>query len=247
MLLLCNQEQRISSESHEPLPDREMKDSVETFTVNGVTFEMVRVNGSSFRMGATAYNDEEPAHYENVPAFYIGRTEVTQALWKAVMGNNPSYFKGDTHPVERVSWYDCQEFVERLSGLTGCDFRLPTEAEWEFAARGGNRSRRYFFSGSDDVDKVAWYDENSCSMTHPVARKLANELGLYDMSGNVWEWTSDNYSFDYNSPRNSFHKVFRGGCWYNSPTNCHVAFRFCHSPEKSYDNIGLRLAMSVEG
>lgn len=182
MLLLCNQEQRISSESHEPLPDREMKDSVETFTVNGVTFEMVRVNGSSFRMGAMAYNDEEPAHYENVPAFYIGRTEVTQALWKAVMGNNPSYFKGDTHPVERVSWYDCQEFVERLSGLTGCDFRLPTEAEWEFAARG-------------------------------------------------------------NSP----HKVFRGGCWYNSPTNCHVAFRFCHSPEKSYDNIGLRLAMSVEG
>lgn len=243
MVLFCLGGQHVSAQTFQSPSVAQQKDSVEVFDVNGVTFEMVWVKAGTLRMGGTVYKDEEPVHYEWVPSFSIGRTEVTQALWAAVMGTNPSYFKGDTRPVERVSWNDCQEFIKRLSSLTGRQFRLPDEKEWEFAARGGNQSHRFFFSGSDDVDLVAWYDENSCSMTHPVAQKRANELGLYDMSGNVWEWTSDNYSFDYNSPRNSSHRVLRGGCWYNAPTNCHLAFRFCHAPEQKYDNVGLRLAL----
>lgn len=191
--------------------------NVETFNVNGVSFDMVRVDGGSYQMGSySGDSDEQPVHSEYVGTFYIGKTEVTQALWAAVMGNNPSSFRGDTRPVENVSWYDCQEFVERLSRLTGRVFRLPTEAEWEFAARGGTRSRGYTYSGSDDVYRVAWYTENSGSTTHPVAQKLDNELGIYDMSGNVWEWCSDNYSSNYSSPRNSSFRVGRGGSWCNA-------------------------------
>ncbi|MDE6279231.1 MAG: formylglycine-generating enzyme family protein [Paramuribaculum sp.] len=218
--------------------------NVESFTVNGVTFEMVRVDGGSFMMGSySGANDEQPVHSETVSTFYIGKTEVTQALWAAVMGNNPSYFRGETRPVEQVSWYDCQEFVERLSRLTGRIFRLPTEAEWEFAARGGTRSRGYTYSGSDDVYRVAWYAENSGATTHPVAQKLDNELGLYDMSGNVWEWTSDNYSSNYNSPRNSSNRVARGGSWGNSAPGCRVASRYFNSPGNRDADVGLRLAL----
>jgi len=152
---------------------------------------MVFVEGGTFMMGATseqesdAFDWEKPAHRVTLSDFYIGKYEVTQAQWKAVMGSNPSYFKGDNLPVERVSWGDCQEFIRKLNERTGLTFRLPTEAEWDYAARGGNRSRGYKYSGSDDPDEVAWYWDNSGIKTHPVGQKRANELGLYDMSGNV--------------------------------------------------------------
>lgn len=202
--------------------------NVESFSVNGVTFEMVRVDGGSYQMGSyTGESDEQPVHTETVGTFYIGKTEVTQRLWAAVMGNNPSNFRGENLPVEMVSWYDCQEFVDRLSRLTGRVFRLPTEAEWEYAARGGNKSRGYTYSGSEDVYRVAWYTENSGGTTHPVGQKLDNELGIFDMSGNVWEWCSDNYSSNYSSPRNSSYRVNRGDGWNNSATYCRVANRSC--------------------
>ncbi|MDE6339121.1 MAG: formylglycine-generating enzyme family protein [Muribaculaceae bacterium] len=187
--------------------------------------------------------DEQPVHNETVGTFYIGKTEVTQRLWTAVMGSNPSYFRGENLPVENVTWFDCQEFVERLSRLTGRIFRLPTEAEWEYAARGGDKSRGYKYSGSDDLYRVGWYTENSGSTTHQVGQKLDNELGLFDMSGNVWEWCSDNYSNNYNSPRNSSNRVYRGGSWGNIPINCRVARRISNAPDSCNSLIGLRLAL----
>lgn len=192
---------------------------VETFTVNGVTFEMVKVDGGA------------------ISPFYIGKTEVTQRLWYAVMGSNPSKFIGDNNPVERVSWYDCQEFVERLSRLTGRNFRLPTEREWEYAAKGGNKSRGYEYSGSNDLYRVAWYEENSNGMTHPVGQKLDNELGIYDMSGNVWEWCSDC------SDSSCSYRVFRGGGWFSYASSCRVARRSYNAPGDRGVDLGLRLAL----
>lgn len=216
----------------------------ETFTVNGVTFEMVKVPGGSFQMGSySQYSNEQPVHTEVVGTFYIGKTEVTQRLWSAVMGNNPSRFRGENMPVENVSWYDCQEFVERLSRLTGRIFRLPTEAEWEYAARGGQKSRGYEYSGSNDIYRVAWYTDNSGETTHPVAQKLDNELGIYDMSGNVWEWCSDSYSSSYSSPCNSSDRVLRGGSWHSNAVYCRVANRHNYSPGNRSGIFGLRLAL----
>lgn len=217
---------------------------IETFNVNGVPFEMVRVEGGTFSMGSySGESDEQPVHSETVGTFYIGKTEVTQRLWSAVMGSNPSNFRGENLPVENVSWFDCQEFVDRLSRLTGRIFRLPTEAEWEYAARGGNKSRNYTYSGSNDLYRVAWYTENSGSTTHPVGQKLDNELGIFDMSGNVWEWCSDNYSSSYSQPRNSSNRILRGGSWCNNASYCRVAYRGYNTPGCRYNYLGLRLAL----
>ena len=165
-----------------------------TYNVNGVDFTMIRVEGGSYMMGATAeqgsdaWDWEQPAHQVTLSSYCIGQTEVTQALWQAVMGYNPSYFSGNLqYPVEKVSWNDCQLFISRLNQLTGLCFRLPTEAEWEFAARGGNKTLGWKYSGGNDIDVVAWYIDNAGESTHQVATMSANELGLYDMSGNVWE------------------------------------------------------------
>ena len=229
---------------------------IKTFYANGVPFEMVEVRGGTFRMGATseqgcdAYDWEKPVHSVTLSGYYIGKTEVTQALWKAVMGSNPSYFKGDDLPVECVSWDDCQEFIRKLNSLTGQHFRLPTEAEWEFACRGGNNSLGYKYSGSDNIDNVAWYDGNSGDKTHPVATKSANELGIYDMSGNVWEWCCDWYG-DYTSgaltnpkgPESGSDRVDRGGCWGYVVGGCRSSNRGSYYPTDRNNGLGLRLAL----
>lgn len=233
--------------------------SIETITVNGVSFNMVKVEGGTFIMGATseqgydAYDNEKPAHRVTLSTYYIGETEVTQALWTAVMGSNPSLCKGDALPVERVSWDDCQAFINKLNSLTGRNFRLPTEAEWEYAARGGNKSRGYKYSGSNDLGSVAWYEDNSGRKTHAVKTKLPNELGLFDMSGNVWEWCQDYYMGSYSSsaqtnpsgPSSGSFRVYRGGSWYFNATRCRVAYRDCYTPTNagSYNNLGFRLAL----
>ena len=220
-----------------------------TFTVNGVSFTMIAVKGGSYTMGCTSEqvadceNDEKPAHNEYVSDFMIGETEVTQALWQAVMGSNPSYFTGDMQrPVEKVSWDDCQTFIRKLNQLTGENFRLPTEAEWEYAARGGNKSKGYKYSGSNNVGIVAWYDGNSGNTTHRVKTKQPNELGIYDMSGNVWEWCQDKWCSDYNSPRDYSIRVLRGGSCYGFAWGVRVSYRSDNYPGFRGDNFGLRLA-----
>lgn len=218
--------------------------TIETITVNGVSFKMIKVDGGTYMMGSNdGDSDEKPVHSETVATFQIGETEVTQALWKAVMGSNPSNFVGDNLPVEQVSWDDCQTFIKKLNQLTGKTFRLPTEAEWEYAARGGQKSNGYVYSGSNNIGDVAWYTSNSGSKTHLVAQKKANELGLYDMSGNVWEWTSDYYSSNYSSSRNSSDRVFRGGSWYYNASCCRSAYRNHYAPGNRNNRIGLRLAL----
>ena len=227
------------------------------FTVNGVTFKMIYVEGGTFTMGCTSeqgsdcYENEEPPHYVTVSDFCMGETEVTQALWKAVMGNNPSFFKGDNLPVEQVSWTDCYEFIRKLNQLTGKSFRLPTEAEWEYAARGGNKSKGYKYAGGNNIGNVAWYEDNSGSKPHPVNTKLQNELGLCDMSGNVWEWCSDwygNYSGSAQTnpigPSTGTDRVYRGGGWNIFARCCRISFRYYTSPDYRKNCLGFRLALS---
>ena len=229
----------------------------EEFNVNGVTFKMVTVDGGTFTMGATAeqgsdFNaNERPVHDVSLSNYKIGQTEVTQELWQAVMGSNPSNFIGDLQrPVDKVSWNDCQSFITKLNQLTGKSFRLPTEAEWEFAARGGKLSQGYKYSGRNAVDDVAWFVDNSESTTHPVGAKSPNELGLYDMSGNVFEWCQDwygNYSGDSQinpaGPASGTYRICRGGGWNYSDNYCRVSYRSYHSMTSKYDRIGLRLAL----
>ncbi|MCI6473929.1 MAG: formylglycine-generating enzyme family protein [Bacteroidales bacterium] len=241
--------------------------------VNGVRFNMVKVDGGTFTMGATAEqqnpeDDEKPVHQVSLSSYYIGETEVTQALWNAVMGNNPSKFRGDNLPVDSVSWYDCQDFIRKLNSLTGKKFRLPTEAEWEFAARGGNKRKGTQYSGSNKIHKVAWYcinsgdkylqnnfiyselEKNNCK-SHKVKTRIANELGIYDMSGNVCEWCQDWYGA-YNSnaqtnPTGSLSgtdRVFRGGSWISYMWICRLSNRENLSPDTRYAYIGFRLALS---
>ena len=227
-----------------------------TFTVRGVTFKMIYVEGGTFTMGATpeqgedAYGDEKPAHEVTLSDYYIGETVVTQALWKAVMGNNPSRFKGENLPVEWISWHDCKEFISKLNALTGKNFRMPTEAEWEYAARGGSKSRGYKYSGSNRLGDVAWYEDNSGGKTHEVGYKRPNELGLYDMSGNVWEWCSDWYGA-YSSasqtnpkgPDSGTYRVFRGGCRFNFARYCRCSDRNYNDPDERGNGDGLRLCL----
>ena len=225
------------------------------YTVNGVSFKMIAVKGGTFTMGATpeqtgANSNETPTHSVTLSDYYIGETEVTQELWSAVMGSNPSNFTGNMQrPVETVSWNDCQTFISKLNELTGETFRLPTEAQWEYAARGGNKSNGFLYSGSNTIDEVAWYCDNSSSTTHPVKTKAPNELGIYDMSGNVFEWCSDWYG-SYSSaaqtdpagPSKGASRVRRdGGGGYNA-AYCRVAARSFLTPARTLSYLGLRLA-----
>ena len=217
---------------------------------------MVKVEGSTFTMGATpeqgndAYEYERPAHQVTLSDYYIGRYEVTQKEWQAVMGDNPSKFYGDNLPVDYVSWNDCQDFINKLNQLTGLKFRLPTEAEWEFAARGGKQSKGYKYSGSDNAKNIAWYEKNSGSKTHQVGTKEPNELGIYDMSGNVGEWCSDwndwySSSAQTNPTGPSFgsYRVLRGGSWGSIAGNCRVSDRFNGRPSRRSDSYGFRVVL----
>ena len=232
-------------------------------TVGDVTYKLVYVDGGTFTMGATreqgsdAESNEKPSHSVTLSSYHIGETEVTQALWQAVMGSLPSYIssssydlKGSQRPVCYVSWEDCQRFISRLNSLTGQHFRLPTEAQWEYAARGGIKSRGYKYSGSNYLGSVAWYYDNSSSTTHPVKTKSPNELGLYDMSGNVWEWCQDWYgSYSSGSQTNptgassGSGRVSRGGSWLYVAWGCRVSNRCNGTPSGRGGNLGLRLAL----
>ena len=254
--------------SPQPQPEVKVKltETGQTITVKGVTFKMVRVEGGTFTMGGTKEQGRsfdrlnKPIHKVTVSSFYLCDTPVTQELWQSVMGSNPSHFKGNLkRPVERVSWNGCRDFIYKLNGITGMAFRLPTEAEWEYAARGGVKSKGYKFAGSDSCDDVAWYSVNSGEdawygqknrETKPVGLKKPNELGLFDMSGNVYEWCRD-WIDDYsrkqqNNPRGpieGMHKIFRGGCWRSESGNCRTSSRGYDFPNRTYTYIGFRLAL----
>jgi len=240
----------------------------EVFTVDGVSFTMVEVKAGTFTMGANegdtlAFYWEKPSHKVTLTNdYFIGETEVTQGLWEAVMGANPSYFntKGANFPVEQVSWLDIQDFLVKLNQKTGKTFRLPTEAEWEYAAIGGSQSKGYLYSGSNDLNAVAWYWDNAGKNlqsddpnygTHAVKTKQANELGLYDMTGNVWEWCSDWYA-DYTAdaqtdPQGAVsgsNRVFRGGSWSRYAQDCRVSYRNFDYPDSRSNYLGFRLSRS---
>ena len=252
----------VKSPSNSPA---EMTQAQKNYVIQQAIDNMVYVQGGTFMMGATSEqgsytnNDEKPTYQVTLSDFQIGKTEVTQELWLAVMGSIPSGYKGNLQlPVENVSWDDCQEFIMELNSMTRKHFRLPTEAEWEFAARGGNKSQHYKYSGSNDIDDVAWYfyDIPSRSSgtagygTQPVAKKKANELGLYDMTGNVHEWCQDGYG-SYTSevqinpkdqPTSSI-RAYRGGCWNSSAMRCRVSNRDYGTQTFRNDHLGLRLAL----
>lgn len=256
-----------------------------SFSVNGVTFKMKYVQGGTFTMGATkeqgseAEEKEKPAHKVTLSDFYIGQTEVTQSLWMAVMGSNPSEFRGYDRPVENVTWDDCQAFIAKLNGLTGARFRLPTEAEWEYAARGGSKSKRFKYAGGNNHALVSWsadavesalakdvpytVDVATSDASMPTAEEATrctsivgmlapNELGIYDMSGNVWEWCGDWYDEGYyrvspaNNPTGSAsgtNRVLRGGSWRSGEWYSRVSNRNADVPGYSYSTVGFRLAL----
>ena len=240
----------LNGNSGEPIGD------AQTITVGSVQFTMIPVAGGTFQMGSPytdedAWEDEMPQHQVTLSDFYMGETEVTQELWLEVMGSNPSAFTGENLPVENVSWEACQEFITKLNERTGKTFRFPTEAEWEYAARGGSKSHGYKYAGSDNADDVAWYNTNSGRQSHPVKTKAANELGLYDMSGNVWEWCSDRpdvYSgTSQTNPTGASEgsaRVCRGGGWYGEVLLCRVATRSWDEPSGFSSSLGLRLVLA---
>lgn len=252
----------------QPVPDASSTGN-QTFTVNGVSFTMIAVKGGTFTMGATseqgsdAESDEKPTHQVTLSDYYIGETEVTQELWQAVMGTTIQgqakegtygtslYGVGNNYPMYYISWSDCQTFVKKLNQLTGKKFRLPTEAEWEYAARGGQKSRGYKYAGSNTLSDVAWYYGNSSRETHPVKQKQANELGLYDMSGNVDEWCQDGYgSYSSNAQTNPIgsssggaDRVRRGGSCYSDASYCRVASRSYYCSAFKYSFVGCRVVL----
>ncbi len=233
------------------------RQTVETKDVK-IAFDMIYVAGGSFRMGSEAeeaFDREQPVHSVQVPDFHLGRFLVTQALWQAVMGENPSWLQGDDRPVEQVSWEDCHLFIDRLNAKTGKAYRLPTEAEWEYAARGGSLSEGYLYAGSDELEEVAWYGANSGNQSQPVGLKLPNELGIYDMSGNVLEWCEDDWHGSYegapadgsawiDSGNRGTYRVCRGGHWLYSARRCRVSYRGHDSPGYRFNRLGFRLACS---
>ena len=264
---------------------------------SGIPLELLLVAGAAFDMGGADKEAEEyemPIRQVQVPSFYLGKYPVTQAQWMAVMGDNPSGFKGDRRPIEQVSWFDAVVFCNALSALSGKHssyfgdeglkkpygqtargwelpnegkvffnshadgYRLPSESEWEYAARGGTywKSENYRYAGSDLLDQVGWYTKNSGNETHDCGLLLPNALGLFDMSGNVWEWCEDHWHKNYQkAPEDGsawvekdqgLHRVFRGGSCFADAQSCRAAFRHYHHPADRYDYLGFRLALSLQ-
>ena len=244
-----------------------------TLTIIGIPIKMYRVKAGTFTMGGSEFDNEKwPRKVTITQDFFIAETEVTQQFWTALMGEGhiPSKtgytqwittfgFDND-YPAYYLSWDMCQDFIDKLNALTKRKFRMPTEAEWEYAARGGHLSKGYKFAGSDDCGEVAWYDENAALPglghpdygSHPVKQKKPNELGLYDMSGNVMEWCSDWYQKSYatgalvdpKGPEKGSGRVLKGGCWGSNDTYCRPASRDVSAPDKQFQNNGLRLALT---
>ncbi|MDJ1178207.1 SUMF1/EgtB/PvdO family nonheme iron enzyme [Roseofilum sp. BLCC_M91] len=223
-------------------------------SLSNLTLELVYVEGGTFQMGSTQYDDETPVHAVTVPEFRMGKYPITQAQYEAVMGTNPSHFKGENRPVEQVSWHDAQAFCQKLSELIKQPVRLPSEAEWEYAARGGNRSQGYEYAGSNNLDEVGWYGGNSGSETHDVGKKKANELGIYDMSGNVWEWCADEWHSNYTGAPNDGsiwsnsdernqqkNRLLRGGSWLSNSDNCRSRSRGSNAAGNRLRNYGFRV------
>lgn len=235
-----------------------------TFSVKGVSFKMIAVDEGIFIMGATKGHDslQDPKERQKVQLskYFIGETQVTCALWKAVIGTLPCCCKSDNHPVTNVSWTDCQGFISKLNEILSSQlgeksFSLPTESQWEYAARGGNKSKGYKFSGSNNIGKVAWYNANSAYMTHPVAQKCPNELGIYDMSGNISEWCQDNYvPYSINKElmnpigvsNGNGKRARRGGCCHNPAYDCCVSARHKNAESFSFEYLGLRLVLNYQ-
>ena len=226
---------------------------------NNLTFEMIEVQGGTFTMGDDKgfYSGEKPAHQVSLDTFLIARFPVTQDLWRSIMKHNPdpSFFSGDQRPVESVSWEEAQTFIAALNEKTGGQYRLPTDAEWEYAARGGAFSRGFTYAGSNQLKEVGWFRENSHNETQEVGRKQPNELGLCDMSGNVWEWCVDWYDRRYyeqckregivhnpTGPEKGISRVIRGGGWLDDPSYCRVSNRLIIRPDNRDDFVGFRLA-----
>ena len=231
---------------------------------HALSFDMILVEGGAFRMGdddsEEALDREQPAHQVVLESFHIGQYPVTQGLWEWVMGpdNNPSAFKGGERPVENVSREDTLAFIDQLNRLTGHTYRLPSEAEWEYAARGGRKSQGYQYAGGNEMEEVGWYKENSGGETKVVGLKKPNELGIFDMSGNVYEWCLDWFGDSYyaachesgvasnpRGPETGTYRIFRGGCWNYGPERCRVAYRHHDRPWRGYPYLGFRLALTT--
>ncbi len=225
---------------------------------SGFSFDLILVEGGTFRMGSDKYPSEQPIHEVRVSDFYIGKFQVIQALWKAVMEEeHPTRFKGDHRPVETVSWDEVHIFIGKLNQITQQHFRLPAEAEWEYAARGGRYSQGYEYVGSDKLKQVGWYEANSGRGTHDVGLLLANELGIHDMSGNVWEWCEDDYYDNYTSapddstawidtPERGVSRVVRGGSCFDNAARCRPSNRSGITPVHRYRSIGFRLVLPLQ-
>jgi formylglycine-generating enzyme required for sulfatase activity len=270
-----------TEEKKKALPESAIASEIKSIELPGkVELKLVKVEAGSFEMSSkdkSNFSDEKPHKVTLKNDFYLGRTEVTQAQYQAVMGVNPSKFEGGDLPVEQVTWYNAMEFCKKLNDMgkapTGWKFTLPTETQWEYASRGGRRNRGCKFSGSDELDEVGWYGDSSKSKglgtTHPAAQKKANELGLFDMSGNVWEWTLDDYVGDSDKltePERRLkisgtvgtkgkdgkvveekvdcqYRTMRGGSWSKGERYCRNAQRYYYNAKSNFCNIGFRVAL----
>lgn len=242
--------------------NREHEDTTTEQVLENIIKNMVLVEGGDFIMGLTNKRQTDPFLMENplfhkvsISSFRICKYTVTQNEWNRLMGNNPSEFIGSNRPVTNVSWFDCQEFIEKINKITDNrrHFRLPTEAEWEYAARGGNKSKGYIFAGSNNLEQVAWTDLNSGGKTHDVGTKQPNELGLYDMTGNIWEWCNDwyeeydlAYKKDPQGAAGGTERIFRGGAYDNFEWDCPVGQRSFNRPLTRTNGLGFRLVVDVE-
>jgi formylglycine-generating enzyme required for sulfatase activity len=257
--LMSNQEKEIQI-TLQPMPEPANREAGYTWIHPVTGMEFVWVPGGCYQMGCGSWTDhcndeEKPVHEVCVDGFWMGKYEVTQGEWKKIMGSNPSNFeRGDNYPVEQVSWHDCQDFIDKLNARSSGTFRLPTEAEWEYAARSGGKRQKY--AGGDDVDRVAWYGDNSGGHTHKVGTKAPNGLDIYDMSGNAWEWCKDIYDSEAYSRHTRSNpvltsggskRVTRGGNWYRVPRNLRVSHRGRNNPGKTIHTLGFRLCLPQSG